>query len=170
MSYLYTYISSTDSQSLNCFSTIGNFDIDYFRDVTRDSDIMNRTAVFEFQLGPVVSLRQSLSYDGSLTWKQVNGNKSGVIHALKSTSYCSYPGESYGQIEKVAGNTYRLSVPLILIGEGRLQVKLNIRLFCSRRSYPRYTTNGYTCTCLEWTVRGSSEYLEMSAKKGWYTI
>ena len=163
LSYLYTYISSTNSQFVNCFSTIGDFDIDYFRDVTRDSDIMNRTVVFEFQLGPVVSLRRSLSYDASLTWKQVNGNQSGVIHALKSTSsYCSYPGESYGQIEKIAGNIYRLSVPLILIGEGRLQVKLNIRLFCSRQIY-----RWYTCTCSGWTVRGSSEYLEIIAKKGW---
>ena len=125
--------------------------------------------MFEFSLGPVVSLRQSLSYDASLTWKQINGNQTGVIHALKSTSYCSYPGESYGQIEKVAGNTYRLSVPLILIGEGCLQVKINVSLFCNRLSYPRYTLNGYTCTCSGWTVRGSSQYLEISAKKGWYT-
>ena len=128
---------------------------------------MNKKVVFQFHLGPVVS-SGLLSYDASLTWKQINGNQTGVIHALRSTSsYCSYPGEPYGQIEKVAGNTYRLSVPQLLIGEGRLQVKLNINLFCSRQSYRRYTTNGYTCTCLEWTVRGSSEYLEMSAKKGW---
>ena len=154
--------SFTDFQSLICFSTTGDFDVDNFRDVTADSDIMNKNVVFQFHLGPVVSSGR-LSYDASLTWKQINGNQTGVIHALKSTSsYCSYPVESYGQIEKVAGNTYRLSVPQLLIGEGRLQVKLNIRLFCSRQSY-----RWYTCTCSGWTVRGSSEYLEISAKKGW---
>ena len=132
---------------------------------------MRRKVVFEFDVGPAISWRQTLSYQALLTWSEVSGNQSGTVLASKSTS-CTFLGESYGQLERVGqtGTTYRLSVPLILLGEGRLLVKLTVNLGCStysrRSGYHKYLGYSYTCTCSKWQVRGRDRYLTISTKQG----
>ena len=140
--------------------TIGDFDIISFRDVIADSAFNNNTAVFEFQYDPMVRLNTSLGYDLRLTWSQVSGQSSGVIEA----AVCKYYERPNAQLERVGHTgTYRLYVPLRLLGDGRLLVNLTINMSCisSWHRYPRGQ-----CGCSEWQVRGTSESLEISAKRG----
>ena len=138
----------------------GDFDVVNFGDVTTESDLDDNKAVFEFQFDPVAHLNTSLGYDLRLTWSQVSGQSSGVIEAAN----CKYYKRPNAQLERVGPTgTYRLYVPLRLLGDGRLLVNLTINMSCIRN---RYWYSRGQCGCSEWQVRGTSESLEISAKRG----
>ena len=141
-------------------SVLGDFDVVNFRDVTAESDKDNNTAIFEFEFDPITRLNTSLGYDLRLTWNQVSGPSSGVIEAAN----CKYYKQSNVQLERVRHTgTYRLYVPLRLLGEGRLLVNMTISISCI--SYP-YRYHQHQCSCYDWQIRGTSDSLEISAKQG----
>ena len=157
---------------------LGEFDVVNFRDVTVENDPGN-TAIFEFEFDPVTHLNTSLGYDLRLSWSQVSGPSSGVIEGAAPD--CESFGRSNVQLERVKHTgTYRLYVPLNLFGEGLLLVKMSIEFSCIRYQYThrcvsncgysyryRYPTYQYVCTgCNEWQIRGTSNSLEISAKRG----
>ena len=159
------------------FPVLGEFDIVNFRDVTAENDLGN-TTIFEFQFDPVTHLNTSLGYDLSLSWSQVSGPSSGVIEA--AAAHCEYYGRSNVRLERVKHTgTYRLYVPLNLFGEGRLLVNMSINFSClmyqytrrccrySYRNGYRYRTYHNVCTgCNDWQIRGTSDSLEIIAKRG----
>ena len=160
---------------------LGEFDVINFRDVTVEND-PGKTAIFEFEFDPVTHLNTSLGYDLRLSWSQVSGPSSGVIEGAAAD--CEYYGRSNVQLERVKHTgTYRLYVPLKLFGEGRLLVIMSIEFSCIRYQYKRicisncwyssryrsyrYQTYQHVCTgCNEWQIRGTSNSLEISAKRG----
>ena len=156
----------------NYFSAIGESDVVSFRDITTDSDLLKRMAVFEVVLGPLTGLNNYLTYDAFLHWSQVGGNQSGTIRA-------SQPGVSWyryvytkrqgydGTVEKVTqnGTTYRISVPMRSLGDGPLLVSLTINLYCISYTDVR-RSRYYYCNCSEWQVSWTSDPLVISAKKG----
>ena len=145
---------------LFCFSLLGDFDVINFRDVTTDSAFNNSMAVFEFQFDPMVRLNTTLGYDLRLTWSQVSGQSSGVIEG----AVCRYYRQRNAQLERVRHTgTYRLYVPLRLLGDGHLLVNLTINMSCIGNWY--WYPRGQ-CGCSEWQIRGTSESLEISAKRG----
>ena len=146
-----------------CFSAIsllGDFDVISFRDITTDSAFNNNTAVFEFQFDPMVRLNTSFGYNLRLTWNQVSGQSSGVIEAAN----CKYYKQHNAKLERVGHTgTYRLYVPIRLLGDGRLLANLTINMSCI--GYWHWYPRGQ-CGCSDWQVRGTSESLEISAKRG----
>ena len=146
-----------------CFSAIsllGDFDVISFTDITTDSAFNNNTAVFEFQFDPMVRLNTSFGYNLRLTWSQVSGQNSGVIEAAN----CKYYKQHNAKLERVGHTgTYRLYVPIRLLGDGRLLVNLTLNMSCI--GYWRWYLRGQ-CSCSDWQVRGTSESLEISAKRG----
>ena len=128
-----------------------------FRDGTTESSLRNNTVIFEFEFDPITRVNTSLGIDLRLTWRQTNSTDSGVIVA----AICWSDTQNDAQLERVGQTgTYKLSVPLHLLGEGRLLVNLDINMACfSYRYYKR-------CGCNEWQVRGRSNPLEISAKRG----
>ena len=151
-------------KSFSGVSVLGDFDVINFSDVTAESDRDN-TAVFQFEFDPVTSLSTSLGYALRLTWSQVSGPASGAIEA---ESYKHY--QSKVQLERVRRTgTYRLYVPLHFFGEGRLLVRVSISISCSKYQYKYlYRTFRYECDCNDWQVRGISNSVEISAKRGGY--
>ena len=137
----------------------GDFDIVNFRDVSVESDLDDNKAIFEFDFDPMTRLNTSFGYDLRLTWTQVSGPASGVIEAAE----CKYNKQPNAQLERVGHTgTYRLYVPLRLLGDGRLLVNLTINLSCSIYEYIRR----FQCRCYYWQIRGTSDSLEISAKRG----
>ena len=135
---------------------VGDFGIVNFTDVTTESDLENKTAVFEFDFDPLIRTNPSLGYDGHLTWSQLDGQQSGEI----AISSCPTRYPVIRQLERVGSTgTYRFSVPLLLLGQGRLSVNLTMSMTCNRRY-------SYSCRCSGWKVRGKSAPLEISAKRG----
>ena len=156
----------------HCFCTIGYFDVVNFRDVTANSDLDNNTAMFEFEFEPMSHLNPSVSFELHLTWSQVSGPSSGVIDY--EAVNCRYYNQSNAQLERVRHTgVYRLYVPIHLLGEGRLLANLSINIFCINYQYQyeyrfylyRYLRQ-YQCVCNEWQIRGTSDSLEISAKRG----
>ena len=146
-------------------STIGDFAVINFRDATAESDLINKTVIFEFDL--LISLNTSISYNLHLTWSQVSGPSSGVIEAAN----CKYNNQSNAQMERINDTgTYRLYVPLHLLGDGRLQVKLTINISCNRYLYNdvqhQHWYPQYSCGCDDWQFRGISDILWISQKQG----
>ena len=114
---------------------------------------------FEFQFNPLTRLNTSLGYDLRLNWKQVNGSQSGVI----VVSSCSSYAQSQGQLELVGNTgTYRLSFPLHLLGDGHLLANISVNLSCFSYRYIDVSQ----CTCDDWQIRGSSEFLKINAGQG----
>ena len=135
----------------------GDFDLTNFTDVTTKNDLYNNRVIFEFQFDPLTHVNSILVYDVHLAWSQVSGPHSGTI-VVRGCRY-SYSLTS-GQLERVGNTgTYRLSVPLHLLGEGRLLVNMTVNIGCNRNQYSH-------CSCSKWQVRGSSEALEISTKRG----
>ena len=135
----------------------GDFDVVNFKDVTTESNLGDNKAVFEFEFDPMIRLNTSLGYALRLTWSQVSGPSSGVIQAAK----CKYYRQPNAQLEQVGHTgTYRLYVPIHLLGDGRLLVNLTINVSCIS-SYP-----WGQCGCYEWQVRGTSNSLEITTKRG----
>ena len=104
-------------------------------------------------------------YDLRLTWSQVSGQSSGVIEAAVGRYY----RKRDDQLEQVGHTgTYRLYVPLRLLGDGHLLVNLTINMLCTQNYYissrSRYSRGQWYCS--DWQVRGTSESLEISAKRG----
>ena len=97
-------------------------------------------------------------YDLRLTWSQVSGQSSGVIEAAVGRYY----RKRDAQLEQVGHTgTYRLYVPLRLLGDGRLLVNLTINMSCIPKSvYIRFL---YPCKCSDWQITGTSDSLEISA-------
>ena len=158
------------------FPVLGEFDVVNFRDVTAENDLGNST-IFEFEFDPVTSLDTSFGYDLRLSWSQVSGPSSGVIEA--AAAHCEYYGRSNVRLERVKHTgTYRLYVPLNLFGEGRLLVNMSINFSCIRyqyrywyryrciRDYCRYNYERVCTGCNDWQIRGNSDSLEISAKRG----
>ena len=160
------------------FPVPGEFDIVNFRDVTAENDLGN-TAIFEFEFDPVTHLNTSLGYDLRLSWSQVSGPSSGVIQGAAED--CEYNGGFKMRLERVKHTgMYRLYVPLNLFGEGRLLVNMSINFSCIRYQYTRrcvsncwysyryrYRTYQNVCTgCNDWQIRGTSDSLEIIAKRG----
>ena len=115
---------------------------------------------FEFEFDPMTRMNTSLGYNLSLTWIQVSGPSSRVIEATN----CDYYRQRNAQLERVGHTgTYRLYVPLRLLGDEPLLVNLTINMGCSNNQY-RYLRG--QCGCSDWQVRGTSESLEISAKRG----
>ena len=125
----------------------GDFDVVNFRDVSVESDLDDtKKAIFDFEFDPVARLSTSLGYALRLTWSRVSGLSSGVIEG----GNCKYYRQPNAQLEQVGHTgTYRLNVPLSLLGNGRLLVNLTINL-----------------SCHDWQIRGTSDSLEISAKRG----
>ena len=116
--------------------------------------------MFEFEFDPMIRLNTSLGYALRLTWSQVSGPRSGVIEGEE----CRYYRQPNAQLERVGHTgTYRLYVPIRVLGDGRLLVNLTINMSCigNWHRYPRGQ-----CGCSDWQVRGTSESLEISAKRG----
>ena len=159
------------------FCAIGDFDAVSFRDITTDSDLMNKMAVFEVTLGSLTGLShgQYLTYNAHLAWTQVNGSHSRIL-AMQSSyglaadhEWCAVPGHSDGTVEKVPrdGTSYRISVPVYNLGEGRLLVNLTINLYCTNFTIGYLLASiGYICACSQWQLRWISDSLEISAKRG----
>ena len=146
-------------KSLSAVFVPGDFDVVNFRDVIAESDINlgDNTALFEFEFDPMTRLSAS-PYALRLTWSQVSGPSSGEIEAKAE---CRYYRQRNAQVEQVGHTgTYRLYVPLRLLGDGRLLVNLTINMSCSNNRYR------YRCDCYDWLVRGTSDSLEISAKRG----
>ena len=140
------------------FLVTGDFDVINFRDVTTENDLNNNSVIFEFEFDPLTLVNTILGYNVHLTWSQVSGPRSGTI-AVRRCRY--YYSPASGQLERVGSTgTYRLSVPLGLLGEGRLLVNMTVNIGCNRNPYR------YSCSCYQWHVRGNSEVLEISAKRG----
>ena len=134
---------------------VGDFSIVNFTDVTTESDLEKKTATFEFDFDPLIRMSPSLGYDGHLTWSQLDGQQSGNI----AISSCPTRYPVIRQLERVGSTgTYRFSVPLLQLGQGRLSVNLTMSMTCNRYSY--------SCRCSGWKVRGTSAPLEISAKRG----
>ena len=175
-----------DRKPFSAFPVLGEFDVVNFRDVTAENDLDN-TATFEFEFDPITRLNTSLGYDLRLSWSQVSGPSSGVIEAAAAD--CEYYARSNVRLERVKHTgTYRLYVPLNLFGEGRLLVNMSINFSCIRyqythrcvrncwysyryrfQTYPKYLDRTYqrVCTgCNDWQIRGISDSLEISAKRG----
>ena len=148
-------------KSLSAVFVPGDFDVINFKDVTAESDLEDNKAVFEFEFDPVAHLNTSLGYALHLTWSQVSGPSSGVIDEPECSRYYR---QHNAQVERVGHTgTYRLYVPLRLLGGGRLLVNLTVNMSCSNNQY-RYLR--YQCSCYDWQVRGTSHSLEISAKRG----
>ena len=146
-------------KSLSAVFVPGDFDVVNFRDVIAESDINlgDDTAVFEFEFDPMTRLSTS-PYALRLTWSQVSGPNSGEI---KARAECRNYRQRNAQLEQVGHTgTYRLYVPISLLGDGRLLVNLTINMSCSNSRYR------YQCSCSDWQVRGTSDSLEISAKRG----
>ena len=144
-------------KSLSAVIVSGDFDVVNFRDITAESNLGDNKAVFEFEFDPMIRLNTSLGYALRLTWSQVSGPSSGVIEAAN----CKYYKRPNAQLEQVRHTgTYRLYVPIRLLGDGRLLVNLTINMSCINNRY------GYWCYCSDWQVRGTSDSLEISAKRG----
>ena len=126
-------------------------------------DKRSRDAIFKFEFDPMAHLSISLGYELDLTWSQVSGPSSGVIEAANCRNY----NRTNALLERIGlAGTYRLRVPIHLLGEGRLLVKLNISISCINFNN-RYRYSRSRCGCLEWQIRGTSDLLEISAKRGW---
>ena len=151
-------------KSFSAVSVLGDFDVINFIDITAESDLDN-TAIFQFEFDPVTHLNTSFGYALRLTWSQVSGPASGRIEAANCRLY-----QSNGQLERVSRTgTYRLYVPLHFFGEGRLLVRVSISISCSKYQYKySYRTYRYECDCNDWQIRGISDSLEISAKRGWH--
>ena len=146
--------------TLCCLFVSGDFDVVNFRDITAESNLGDNKAVFEFEFDPMTRLNTSLGYALRLTWSQVSGPSSGVIEG----AVCRYYRQPNAQLERVGHTgTYRLYVPIRLLGDGRLLVNLTINMTCT---YNRYGYSRYRCGCSDWQVRGTSDSLEISAKRG----
>ena len=151
------------------FSAIDDFDAVSFRDITTDSDIISKTAVFEVDLGPLTGLDEYLTYDATLSWSQVGGNQSGTIHASYASVgfyYRPIRKDYNASMERVSQNstTYRIYVPIRDLGEGRLLVSMTINLYCI--SYINIVGRSFGCNCSQWQVGWVSNSLEISAKRG----
>ena len=147
-------------KSLSAVFVPGDLDVINFRDVTAESDLEDNKAAFEFEFDPMTRLNTSLGYALRLTWSQVSGPNSGVIEA----PCYRYYRQRNAQVERVRHTgTYRLYVPLHLLGDGRLLVDLTVNMSCSNN---RYRSLRYQCYCNDWQVRGTSDSLEISAKRG----
>ena len=147
-------------KSLSAVFVSGDFDVVNFKDVTAESNLGDNTAVFEFEFDPMIRLNAYLRYALRLTWSQVSGPSSGVIEGVECWNY----RKRNAQLEQVGHTgTYRLYVPIRLLGDGRLLVNLTINMSCigSRNWYLRGQ-----CGCSDWQVRGTSNSLEISAKRG----
>ena len=144
-------------KSLSAVFVPGNFHVVNFRDVTAESNLGDNKAVFEFEFDPMIRLNTSLGYALRLTWSQVSGRRSGVIEG----AICQHYKRPNAQLEQVGHTgTYRLYVPIRLLGDGHLLVKLTINMSCSNNRYR------FWCDCYDWQVRGTSDSLEISAKRG----
>ena len=147
---------------------IGPVDVINFTDVTPRSAFSNNTAIFEFKFDQLVRLNTFFGYNLRLTWSQVSGQSSGVIEAA-NCKYNKQPNNT--QLEQVGHTgTYRLYVPLSLLGDGRLLVDLTINMSCIYSFY-LYTPYYYRysrgrCYCSNWLISGTSDSLEISAKRG----
>ena len=161
MTVLHNIISSQDS--LLSLYILGDFDVINFRDITAENGLDNNTAIFEFEFDPVTRLNTSLGYDLHLTWSQVSGPSSGVIEAANCKNY----NQSNVQLERVGHTgTYRLHVPLHLLGDGRLLVNMSVSISCINYWYRNYQYRSHDCGCNDWQIRGTSDSLEISAKRG----
>ena len=140
---------------------LGDFDVINFRDVTTEDALANNTAIFEFEFDPMINVDTFLSYDLRLTWSQVSGPNSGVVE----TENCRFYKPSNVQLERIGLTaTFRLHVPLQLLGDGCLLLNLNINIsFCINTLYEYYSD---PCNCNDWQIRGTSDSLEINAKRG----
>ena len=146
-------------KAFSTVSVLGDFDVINFRDVTTEDALENNTAIFEFKFDPMTNLDTSLGYNLRLTWSQVNGPSSGVVEAVS----CRFYELSNAQVERVGHTgTYRLYVPVQFLGNGRLLVNLIIDISCI---YYRYSYRD-SCGCYDWQIRGTSDFLEISTKRG----
>lgn len=147
------------------FLVTGSFKVVNFRDSTTESDLRNQTIKFDFEFDPLTHVNTSLGFELFLGWNHVNGTGRRGVAAANCTNY----QQTNAQLERVGQTgTYRLSVPLYFLGEGRLLVKLTISLSClSYRSlYRYYRYRQYDCGCNEWQISGFSDSLEINAKQG----
>ena len=148
-------------KSLSAVFAPGDFDVINFKDITAESDLDDNKAAFEFELDTMIHLNTSLGYDLRLTWSQVSGPSSGVIQAAK----CKYYQNPNAQLEQVGHTgTYRLYVPISLLGDGRLLVNLTINMSCINYKYV-YSRDHCRCS-YDWQIRGTSDSLEISPKRG----
>ena len=112
--------------------------------------------MFEFEFDPMIRLSTYLGYTLHLIWSQVSGSRSVVIEG----GDCRYYRQRNAQLERVGHTgTYRLYVPIRLLGDGRLLVNLTINMSC-------IGSRNVECGCSDWQVRGTSNSLEISAKRG----
>lgn len=133
-----------------------------FRDSTTESDLSKNIITLEFEFNPLTRLSTSLDYDLYLTWSQVNGTNpnSRRIRAVNCKNFRRYDAR-FSRVGETG--TYRLSVPLVRLGEGSLLVWLSVRLSCIKYSNYRYSDS---CSCSIWQMTGTSKSLEISARKG----
>ena len=136
-------------------SAIENFDIVNFRDTTTSMDLEKKTAIFEFEFTPLFPLSRSLILNDfyiRLTWR------SGAITA---------PSYIYANVrfKEIATNQYCLSVPLDYLGRDNLLMTLAVHVSCLWNYNGGYSRNQRQCRN-GWQMRGTSDPLEISAKRG----
>ena len=134
------------------------------RDITTQSDLENKNAVFAFDIHPRVSPDMRFGYSVQIQWSQLR-IEFGISHGTRTlylppegTRNCG--GVPNTTLELVGAGSYKLTVPTVVFDSGPLSINVSVSLACL---YP--ISNCPVCSQWRYTSQISSN-LNISAKRG----
>ena len=137
------------------------------QDITTQSDLNDKNAVFAFDTHPRISSAVALGYRVQIQWNQL-----GIHRSYNGTHTVYLPpegsrncmGTSNTTFELVGTGSYKLSVPIALFDYGPLSISVSVSLVCLQ------LTSNACPLCSQWRYTGqASNSIDISAKRGWAT-
>ena len=136
------------------------------RDITTQSDLNDKNAVFAFDTHPKISPIVALGYQVQIQWSQLGiefGSYNGthtVYLPPGSTRHCR--GTSKITLELLGTGSYKMTVPTAVFDSGPLSMNVSVSLACLELQ-SRY----YCSTCSQWRYTSqASSSIDISAKRG----
>ena len=149
------------------YTLIGPVTIVSLRDITTQDDLKDKNAVFTFDTHPRISTDMTFGFSVQIQWSQLR-MEFGSLHGTH-TFYLPPEGvRSCGHaqnatLELVKAGSYKLTVPIVVLGSGPLSIKVSVSLTCLN-----LTSNYYCPVCSQWRYYTSqtSSSIDISAKRG----
>ena len=158
---IYTYAYSI----LGCI-LIGPVSIVNLQDITTQSDLRDKNAVFAFDTPPKISSITALGYRVQIQWSQLGiefGGYNGIhtlYHPPESPGNCTGT-LSNDTLELIGAGSYKLRVPTAVFDSGPLSIKVSVSLVCLDRQ------SSYCSICSQWRYTSQTyNSIDISAKKG----
>ena len=144
----------------------GPVNIVNLRDITTQSNLNDKNAVFAFDTHPRISPIVELGYRIQIQWSQLGiefGSYTGAhTEYLPPGSARNCRGTPNTTLELVGTGSYKLTVPTVVFDSGPLSINVSVSLACLKLK-----SNYYCSICSQWRYTSqASSSIDISAKRG----